>query len=155
MQKDSPQAAQVYNHGARLTAHPHYTAETAANRTSIVPVAGTNSYYEASRQMAREPPPAHRSMVAHSVVAPPLPPPPSVAVPHQPSGNAAFITTGLPPTSAIQTAIIPHPPAVMHSKLLEREQQLQREKDQMLPRTGGKLLYYTYKLSFILQLPNL
>ncbi|XP_054742082.1 protein split ends isoform X3 [Anastrepha obliqua] len=127
---DSPQIAQVYVHNTRIP-HPHYSER---------------AFYEAGRQIPIEPPPAHRSVSAHSVVAPP---PPATAPP--PGAGAASPFIGAPTVQLSSAApnvttssVNVQPPAVavahLHPvQLLEHEreqrereqQQLQREKERI------------------------
>ncbi|XP_053961213.1 protein split ends isoform X5 [Anastrepha ludens] len=127
---DSPQIAQVYVHNTRIP-HPHYSER---------------AFYEAGRQIPIEPPPAHRSVSAHSVVAPPppatVPPPgagaasPFIGAPTvQLSSAAPNVTTSSvnvqPPAAAVAHL---HPVQLLEHEREQREreqQQLQREKERI------------------------
>ncbi|XP_065357231.1 protein split ends isoform X2 [Calliphora vicina] len=135
---DSPQVAQVYVHNTRIPAHTHYDV---TGRAAVA--AQPSAYYDASRQIPLEPPPAHRSAPVHSVVAPP--PPPTVVVPHPSAGSSSPFMPAAPPASAVQATPSSAPPG-HHSKILEREreqrerereQQLLRQKEQIMVRTGA------------------
>ncbi|KAL9925945.1 spen family transcriptional repressor split ends isoform 3-T6 [Glossina fuscipes fuscipes] len=127
---DSPQVAQVYVHNTRIAGHAHYN--TNANAPT--------GYYETSRQLTREPPPAHRSAAAL---------PPTVVVPHpSASGSSPFIASVQPPPAPMQTSN--NTSGVSGSLRIERERerecererehQLQREKEQILARVGDSHL---------------
>uniref|UniRef100_A0A1A9WUK0 Protein split ends n=1 Tax=Glossina brevipalpis TaxID=37001 RepID=A0A1A9WUK0_9MUSC len=137
---DSPQVAQVYVHNARIAGHAHY------NTNANAPTA----YYETSRQLAREPPPAHRSATAL---------PPTVVVPH-PAASSQFIASVQPPSAAMQTS---NNSGVSGSLRVERERecerererehQLQREKEQILVRVGDSHLRANSPPPAIAQMP--
>ncbi|XP_046808400.1 protein split ends isoform X1 [Lucilia cuprina] len=133
---DSPQVAQVYVHNTRIPAHTHYDV---TGRAGVA--AQPSPYYDASRQISLEPPPAHRSAPVHSVVAPP----PTVVVPHPTAGSSSPFMPAAPPATAVQPTPSSVPPT-HHTKLLEREreqrerereQQLLREKEQIMVRAGA------------------
>ena len=132
--------AQVYVHNTRIPAHTHYDV---TGRPTVA--AQSSPYYDATRQIPLEPPPAHRSAAVHSVVAPP--PPPTVVVPHPSAGSSSPFMPAAPPATAVPVAPSPSSATGLHTKVLdrereqrerEREQQLLREKEQIMVR-GGKL----------------
>ncbi|KAM7353691.1 spen family transcriptional repressor split ends isoform 2-T2 [Cochliomyia hominivorax] len=137
---DSPQVAQVYVHNTRIPAHTHYDV----TGRSAVTTQPASAYYDASRQIAIEPPPAHRSGAVHSVVAPP---PPTVVVPHPTAGSSSPFMPAAPPATAVPAAASSAPPPGHHTKVMdrereqrerEREQQMLREKEQMMVRAGAE-----------------
>ncbi|XP_058981547.1 protein split ends isoform X2 [Musca domestica] len=138
---DSPQVAQVYVHNARLPAHAHYDVAGRPTTTGA-PGGPPSAYYDPARQLNLEPPPAHRSATAHSVVAPP----PTVVVPHPSAGSSSPFMPSAPPATNVPLTAGGTSAALHHSKQLmerereqrdrEREQQLLREKEQILVRTG-------------------
>lgn len=147
---DSPQVAQVYVHNTRIPAHSHYDVTGRAPSTAGPPT----TFYDPARQIALEPPPAHRSAPAHSVVAPP-----SVVVPHPSTASSSPFMAAAPPATAVQPVPMPGAPAAMHhpkqmidrereQREREREQQIMREKEQILVR-AGKSKYSLKKDQFL------
>lgn len=127
-------------HNTRIPAHTHYDV---TGRPTVA--AQSSSYYDATRQIPLEPPPAHRSAAVHSVVAPP--PPPTVVVPHPSAGSSSPFMPAAPPATAVPVVSSPSSATALHTKVLdrereqrerEREQQLLREKEQIIVR-GGKI----------------
>lgn len=100
-----------------------------------------SGYYDGTRQMNLEPPPAHRSATVHSAVAPP---PSAVVVSHPVAGSSSPFMPSVPPATGIQASPA-SASAGHHTKLLEREreqrgrdreQQLLRDKEQIMIRAG-------------------